>query len=142
MRRVTRFLFGPLAVAIITIGIYLLGIQTGEVSAQTTKIAFVVRAEDAPSTGTSGDVVVLTGRVTTTDQVGNCAPAGSYQIQNGVAVDPGDQRATRILGLITVAGTPQSNGTKLGNLTNSGDCAIDGKPYQKLTGTVQQTIQQ
>lgn len=136
MKGLTRFLFGPLAVAIVTLGVYLLGIQTGEVRAQTT-ITFAVVGTTQLTLGAAGDVIVIAGRATSTDQIGNCFAAGTYPVQNGVAIDPGDQRATRIIGAIVGQATAIQNGTKLGNLTDDGNCTIGTESYKKVRGTVQ-----
>lgn len=135
-RHIANLLFGPLSVAIITMGIYLLGIQTGEARAQTT-ITIAVVGTTQLTLGAGGDIIVVAGRTTSTDQIGNCFAAGTYPVQNGVAIDPGDQRATRIIGAIVGQATAIQNGTKLGNLMDDGNCTIGIELYKKLRGTVQ-----
>lgn len=58
-------------------------------------------------------------------------------MQNGVAIDPGDSRATRIVGLITGQTNAVANGTKVGDLAFITDCAIDGEFFKKYRAIFQ-----
>ncbi len=109
-----------------------------DVRAQAATVEFVVPEGTAVTGGDAGDILVFIGKAASTDQIGTCAPAGTYPVQTAVIMDPGaGQRAARIAGIIVTEASEIPNGTKLGVLSNTGACAIDGVNYAKFRGTVQ-----
>lgn len=108
------------------------------VQAEVIILDFVVPAGTAITTGTGDDkdVLVFTGRPSGSTAVGTCG-AGDHPVQNGVFVDPGGNRATRIIGVIPVSqSTAVAAGTRVRNLQSLGTCGTSGE-YDKYRGEVQ-----
>lgn len=105
------------------------------VHAETT-IDFIVPAGTPITSGAGNDTVIFTGRSSGTISVGTCAE-GSRPVQNGVLVDPGGGRATRLTGILPVSqADPVNSGTRLTNLLSLGICGPSGE-YDKYRGEVQ-----
>ncbi len=102
------------------------------------QVLFIVPAGIGVTPGPDGDVVIATGRSQGTIDTTGCA-SGAHHVQSAVYVDPGSgNRATRTARMIVLSQTdPVRNGTRIGNLVQSIQCAIGDDNYDRFFGIVE-----
>src|SRR5438067_1890147 len=103
-----------------------------------TNVTFLVpiNIQVIPAGGTDpGDVLVFTGKPIGTMTLDACGGGTSSPVQDGVVVDQGGGRATRLTHVIvTSQTTPLAPGTKVTDLAAGGACHTNGADYGIYTG--------
>ena len=108
--------------------------------AQTTQFTFIVPGETQVQSGTTSDVLVVTGRSTGTSGAGACQGGSGFPVQNGVVIAPGTgSPASRLTGFIVINTTTSiPPGGKLINIQLLESCnGPDGSSYNKFTGDLE-----
>jgi len=117
----------------------------------TTQVDFAIPSEvfiSIAGVNDAGDALVITGRSKFVTSAIGCttSPGPDYPIQDGVVVDPGGQRATRVATLIVIATstggalietTPLKPGTKIKDVNGLGPCEMGGQSYSRYRGTIE-----
>jgi hypothetical protein len=92
--------------------------------------------QPAPAGPGPGAMIVFTGRALTTVETTGCRD-GTFPMQQGIVIDPGADRASRVVSVILLSQTePVAPGTRLGGLTYEGDCELAGTTYSIYNGVL------